>query len=81
MQTALAEEETCDISQVELIEKDIETISYVDEDGNAADLKKTEYGGATPAYYWCNGCQRDWVVNSVQSQKQAWKLVKEHLSA
>jgi hypothetical protein len=71
---------SCSIDDVEICERGIDEISYVDKDGLPTDHKETYMGEAETAYYYCDDCGEDWVVNAVQSQEQAWKLVKEHLS-
>lgn len=62
-----------------MCEKGIQEISFVDESGFRTELKETYLGEAYLAYYYCNGCGTDWVINLMQKQDRAWQLVKEHI--
>lgn len=67
-----------DITCVEICERNVHEISYVDEDGQPTGHKETYLGEAEFAYYYCTQCGEDWSATAVQNQEQAWKLVKEH---
>lgn len=69
-----------DLSCVEIAERGVQEISYVDEDGLPTEHKETYLGEAEFAYYYCTQCGNDWSATAVQSQEQAWKLVKEHFA-
>lgn len=71
----------CSLNDVEICYKGIHEIYTINEDGHEEHLKETYGDESYPAYYYCNGCQQDWVINVMQSQEQAWELVKEHLNA
>lgn len=75
----VANEMPCTISDVEMVYKGAQQIFSVTDEGEAG-YEKSVYGDeAELAYYYCNGCTTDWSVTAVQSQDEAWKLVKEHL--
>jgi len=80
MQIALAEEEnTCQLSDVEIIETGVEQISEVDEDGDAFNLKETDYTDVHVSCYYCTGCQTRFAVTEDHPRDEVWKKVKEHL--
>lgn len=70
----------CTIDDVEVVYTGIQDIYTVTDDGMAGDLKETYGDESEFAYYYCQGCETDWARSVVQSQEQAWELVKAHLS-
>lgn len=70
----------CQLSDIEICERGVDEVSFVDEDGNPTDHKETWMGEAEFAYYYCNECGEDWRGTAMQDQAQCWKLAKEHLN-
>lgn len=71
----------CELSDVEIVYKNVETIYKIDEEGEGVELKETYEDESSPKYYYCTNCQTDWIINIVQTKEQAFALVKEHLNA
>lgn len=69
----------CELRDIEMCERGIDEISFVDENGFPDEHKETWMESAEFAYYYCTNCQTDWRATAVQDQEQCWKLAKEHL--
>lgn len=72
-------ENSCTIEDIEMVFNGVQDVWFVDENGEATELKETSVDGQEFAYYYCNGCHQDWTETAVQSQEEAWDKVKEHL--
>lgn len=70
----------CSINDIEVVEKGVHSVWSVDDEGDAQVHKEDYSMEAYYAYYYCDNCGDDWVINSVQTKEQAWKLAKEHLN-
>lgn len=74
------DQNSCELSDLEIVEKGFAEISTVGEDGYPQEHKESDAVEAYTAYYYCNNCGTDWTVTSLQTQEQAWQLAKEHLN-
>lgn len=69
----------CTLDDMEAVYKGVHEVYSVDENGTAMETIETYLQESYLAYYYCNGCSQDWVINVVQDQDKAWELAKAHL--
>jgi hypothetical protein len=71
---------SCELSDLEIVYKDVQEVLTVTENGEPGDLKETISDFAEFDYYRCNGCGLGWKPVTLSGQEGAWEEAKDHLT-